>query len=260
MRTKIEWCDYTINPVKGKCPVACSYCYARRMYDRFKWNPEIRFEGVINLSVELLRINKPSRIFVGSTIELFGGWIDPHWMQLIFEAVRLYSQHTFIFLTKRPENLVKWSPFSPNCWVGTSIPRYWDDSVIGHPEAFNRIRALGEVKATVKFVSFEPLQEAIASNFDFGLDMAFKAYGINWVIIGQQTPVSKKTEPKIEWVRAIVQAADKAGISVFLKNNLQATLTQDKICGCGDYHILDWARSKDGLKHLRQEFPVEAVK
>ena len=41
--TKIEWCDYTINPVKGLCPMACSYCYARRMYKRFKWNPEIRF-------------------------------------------------------------------------------------------------------------------------------------------------------------------------------------------------------------------------
>ncbi len=33
--TKIEWCDYTINPVKGLCPMACKdnqdkeYCYAR---------------------------------------------------------------------------------------------------------------------------------------------------------------------------------------------------------------------------------------
>ena len=43
-KTKIEWTDYTINPVKGLCPMACSYCYARAMYKRFRWNPEIRYD------------------------------------------------------------------------------------------------------------------------------------------------------------------------------------------------------------------------
>lgn len=34
-KSKIEWTDYSINPIKGLCPVACkdnqgkSYCYAR---------------------------------------------------------------------------------------------------------------------------------------------------------------------------------------------------------------------------------------
>ena len=43
-KTKIEWCDYTLNPVKGLCPVGCSYCYARRLYRRFGWNPKIRLD------------------------------------------------------------------------------------------------------------------------------------------------------------------------------------------------------------------------
>ncbi len=43
-KTKIPWCDYTINPVKGLCPMACEYCYARKMYKRFKWNPVIRYD------------------------------------------------------------------------------------------------------------------------------------------------------------------------------------------------------------------------
>lgn len=46
-KTKIPWCDYTINPVKGICPMHCKdnlgkeYCYAARpngLYKRFKWN------------------------------------------------------------------------------------------------------------------------------------------------------------------------------------------------------------------------------
>lgn len=41
-KTKIPWCDYTINPVKGLCPVDCkdnegkSYCYARRLSQKMK--------------------------------------------------------------------------------------------------------------------------------------------------------------------------------------------------------------------------------
>jgi len=34
-RTKIDWCDYTWNPVVG-CLHGCPYCYARRMAERFK--------------------------------------------------------------------------------------------------------------------------------------------------------------------------------------------------------------------------------
>ena len=67
----IGWSDYTINPVKGKCPMGCDYCYARRMYDRFKWNPEIRYEDPF-WQFHKLKGKKPSRVFVGSTMELFG--------------------------------------------------------------------------------------------------------------------------------------------------------------------------------------------
>lgn len=42
--------------------------------------------------------------------------------------------------------------------------------------------------------------------------------GISWLIIGAQTKPYKP--PKIEWVQEIVRAADKAGIPVFLKDNL----------------------------------------
>lgn len=242
-KTKIEWCDYTLNPVKGLCPMKCSYCYASKIYRRFKWDPEIRFNAKWWWDlVEIEKKKVPSRIFVGSTMELFGDWIKPEWAEEIFDAVRDYDNHTFIFLTKRPENLIKYSPFPENCWVGVSVPRYWDDSAIGHPEAFQRISKLGEIEATVKFVSFEPLQEAIASNFDFGLDRAFKAYGIKWVIIGQQTPASPKTAPKVEWIREIIEAADKAGIPVFLKNNLAPLIDTS----------MDWAFNKTGY---RQELP-----
>ena len=121
--------DYTINPVKGLCPMACTdnrgkeYCYARRLYGRFKWNPEIRLEPEVMSGVYLSHI-KPSRIFVGSTVELFGEWVKPEWLKYIFEMCKVFPQHTFIFLTKRPQELARCSPFPDNCCIGASIDRW----------------------------------------------------------------------------------------------------------------------------------------
>lgn len=206
-QTKIEWCDYTINPVKGLCPMACPYCYARAMYKRFKWNPEIRYTSRWNAELPWI---KPSRIFIGSTIELFGDWIPTEWLEDIFLKVKLDSQHTFIFLTKQPQNLIKFSPFPDNCQIGLSVTHQGvGESNHGCSGA---IPSLEDIDARVKFISFEPLLSSINPSF---------AEFVDWVIIGQQTPPSKKTSPKIEWVQEIVEAADRAGVPVFLKNNLK---------------------------------------
>jgi len=197
-KTKIEWCDYTINPVKGLCPMACSYCYARRMYKRFKWNPEIRFDFTAYDGVSALR--KPSRIFVGSTMELFGDWVKEDWLDRILgQASLIYPQHTFIFLTKQPQNLIKWSPFPDNCWVGVSTTGF--DCRSGLEDTFHNIQA------KVKFVSIEPLLDYSPMDFRW----------VDWVIVGQQTPPSSKSTPNPEWVADIVYATNKAKIPVFIK-------------------------------------------
>lgn len=233
-KTNIEWCDYTINPVRGLCPVACSYCYARRMYKRFKWDTEIRMEPDWQEDIP----KKPSRIFVGSTMELFGDWVEDWMWDSIWQYVNSYLHHTFIFLTKRPENLINYSPFPKNVWVGVSAV---------HRLAFwNGCHYLSEIEASVKFFSFEPLQESMQGHSYANMiaDHLNNA-GINWLIIGQQTPVNKLTMVNLEWVTEIVEAADELGIPVFLKNNLNS-------CAVSDYpELLD----KHG--NLRQEFPRE---
>jgi protein gp37 len=128
-RTKIPWCDYTVNPVKGLCPMRCKtpegyeYCYAageRGLYKRFKWNPEIRFEpeGIVD---KLAKARPGDKIFWGSTIELFGEWVDENWLEWCFDCVKIFNDRIHIFLTKQPQNLVKWSPFPENCWVGVTV-------------------------------------------------------------------------------------------------------------------------------------------
>ncbi len=220
MTSKIEWLrstdgrpGYTINPVKGLCPVACSdnqgkeYCYARRMYKRFKWNPEILYDALWWDIIE--HIKKPARIFIGSTMELFGDWVKWEWQRYIIQKCESYPQHTFIFLTKQPQNLAKFSPFPENCWVGVSATDY-------KMFAYG-LEALAGISAKVKFISIEPMLERLNIPIQ---EEVLKNCGISWIIIGAQTPYSPKTAPKLSWVKEIVESADKAGISVFEKNSL----------------------------------------
>jgi len=235
-KTKIEWCDYSINPIKGLCPVDCkdtqgkSYCYARRMYKRFKWNPEIRITPLFDV-----RVPEGSRIFVGSTIELFGPWIKPEWLTYIFQWVSCHPKHTFIFLTKQPQNLPK--EFPDNCWVGvsaTNVQMY--DSAIFY---------LNNIHARVKYISLEPLLGSVKPDV---LDAM--PHVLNWVIIGLETPYSKKTAPRIEWVKEIVEACDKSKIPVFLKNNIFQVFVDAK----QSIRLPDWAKDNN-IGGLRQELP-----
>jgi len=243
-KTAIEWCDYTINPVKGLCPVACSYCYARAMYKRFKWNPRIREEAKVYN--ELKKMPAGGRVFVGSTMELFGEWVNKQWLDNILTAVKQYPELTFIFLTKIPENLPR--QFPDNCWVGASAHNY---------SSFrSRCDSLEHIKAK-KFISFEPLFEVeySAPNLQFWMVQA----GIKWVIIGQQTPPNKNARPKLTDVKEIVTAADNVGVSVFLKDNLQELFIREaiKTSPVPEFIIPEWAGVNMGYakRNLRQELP-----
>ena len=238
-KSRIEWTDYTLNPIKGLCPVDCrdtqgkSYCYARAMYKRFKWDPTIRFDDSCLYGLP----KEPKRIFVGSTMELFGPWVKDSWLEHIFQTCNLYPQHTFIFLTKQPQNFIKWSPFPDNCWVGVSV---CDDKMLDVA-----VDKLEDINAKNKFISFEPLLKRLT----LSLDYAFYYSGINWLIIGQQTPVTRfSPSPKIEWVEEIVNVADKAGVPVFLKDNLRSLLPAEAPFVTNPL--------RDNGFYLRQEFPL----
>src|SRR5450759_2335951 len=98
-KTKIEWTDYSINPVKGLCPMDCKdksgkpYCYARRMYKRYHWGETIRYDDMAWQSGSF--IPKGSKVFVGSTMELFGEWIQRCWLGCIFDYVNMLPKVNF---------------------------------------------------------------------------------------------------------------------------------------------------------------------
>jgi len=204
----IEWTEFTSNPVKGECPVDCPYCYVKPLRKRYGWHEDIRFYPRELESIR--RRKKPARIFVGSTIELFHDKTIQY-MPEILETVRCCPQHTFLFLTKCPENLISFSPFPDNAWVGVTAT---DTDM-----AEKALYYLNQVEAVIKYISFEPLLEEIV------IDLS----GIHQGIIGQQT---KPDNPPIPtWVDGLIDCLDRAGAKVFLKDNLKWCNPRQEIPG-----------------------------
>ena len=205
----IKWCDYTWNPVKGKCPVGCPYCYARRIYDRFHYDPTIRLD-----EKELqapYKLKEPSRIFVGSTIELFGEWVSDSWIEKILRICWQNPQHTFQFLTRYPQRLKDFT-FPINCWLGVTVTNKEEKGKADYLAKIDFDRYHEYDRKHTTFVSHEPLLG----------DAGGWLCGIRWVIIGAETGNRKgRVQPKTEWIKNILYHMNYWNVPVFMKSNLK---------------------------------------
>jgi protein gp37 len=220
-KSKIEWCDYTWNPVTG-CLHACDFCYARRIDKRFgdgKFEPTFHPERL----QQPLKVKKPSRIFVGSVSDLFGDW---EWkvseiylprnyvVEEILDVVKQCPQHTFIFLTKNPKGMQGFD-FPDNCWCGTSVEN--------QEKADERRPELLKVNCKTLFVSYEPALGPI--NFDsyywdyYDQGVKRTLNKINWLIIGAQTGPGA-VKPNAEWIDNAISQCMEANVPVFVKDNV----------------------------------------
>jgi len=213
-KTKIEWCDYTWNPVTG-CKHGCPYCYARKIAERFHgpagFIPAFHAERLN----DPMKAKKPQTIFVCSMSDLFGEWVPDLWINMVFAEIQKTKQHTYIFLTKNPSRYLRipGTYFSQNLWFGTSVTGDRD---------VDRIYELQKVPEGNKFISFEPLLMDIPH-----LDLT----GIKQVIIGAQT--NPKKDPPYQAIDRVEIAADKAGAKVFFKDSLpsHAKLRRELVWG-----------------------------
>ena len=215
-KNSIGWCDKSFNPIVG-CDHGCWYCYARKMTQRFKkifpngFKPTFHPERL----KEPYTLKKPIKIFVCSIADLFASWTPNEWRNAVLDTIyECPIKHTFILLTKNPENIPKGYVFPDNVWVGTTVTMENGD--------WKNIEEIKTINAKVKFASFEPLLGLLPVNVDLK--------GLQWIIIGKLTG-SKKILLNPYWVTRILNEAERHGIPVFMKNNLgldwvKAGLTQ----------------------------------
>lgn len=243
--SKIEWTNATFNPWIGcqKISAGCQHCYAEALMDTrygkvqwgptgerkrtsdsywrqpYKWNREAQAQGIRR------------KVFCGSLCDVFEDRPEVRpWRDELWELIEVTPHLDWLLLTKRPQNIDNMLPWRwtiggaipTNVWLGTSVE--------DQKAANERIPALIQIPAAVRFLSCEPLLGPI----DLGraipcgyycdqlvghVDHPFwsqVASPIHWVICGGESgPHARPFH--IEWAIDLMAQCDEAGVAFFFK-------------------------------------------
>lgn len=233
--TKIEWTEYTWNPVTGCYPVAegCARCYARRMANRLRGRFGYPADDPFRVTFhperldEPLRWRKPRMVFVCSMGDLFHPAVANSVLGRIWDAMFAAPQHRYMILTKRPERMAAyinegWPAGLDHIWLGTSVEN--------QQAADERIPWLMRCPAAVRFLSCEPLLGFVNLSVVPQLDTleTYDGRPIDWVIVGAETgPGKRRMDPA--WACAIRDQCAAAGVPFFFKKDSSGSRLLDGV-------------------------------
>lgn len=239
----IEWTavygpgtGYTLNAIQG-CEHDCQWllpdgviaqCYAKSIAEKFRsatfmpdgfethyWHPE-RLKGP-------LKLKTPAGIFLDSFSDLFGRWVPDEQIEAVMDMCRQAHWHTFQILTKNAPRLRNFK-FPPNVWVGASAPpSFFRGKELTLDQQRQMLRTtfnvLAQVKATVKWISFEPLTFDVSSC----LAWAYEQHGniLQWAVIGAASNGPTIYQPKPLFVRLAIEQLREMNARIFFNGNLR---------------------------------------
>lgn len=207
--TKIEWTDKTWNPITGctKKSAGCAHCYAEVMTRRLKAMHLEKYQNGFELTLHEKELELPlswngsHNIFVCSMSDIFHENVPSEFIDKIMDVITKTPQHRYQILTKRAERMVEYFEdriIPDNVWLGVTVEC---------KDTKYRIDYLRHLKASVKFLSCEPLIEELGS---------LNLCGIDWVIVGGES--GPKARPmKEEWVLEIKAQTDSQDAAFFFK-------------------------------------------
>lgn len=241
MPTKIEWADEVWNPVTGctKVSEGCKNCYAERMARRLAGRygyPKAPNHFDVRLHLDRLKQpsqwKKPRMIFICSMGDLFHEAVPDRFVARVLTAMSNADQHTYQILTKRPDRMREL--FSRKTWYDdysglyqTGRENWWFGvSVENQATADERISLLLQTPAAVRFVSLEPLLEAVNLSKWLSLDQwlvnPLNQSGpgpvtLDWVIVGGESGLGARLINP-QWARDIRDQCQTASIPFFFKS------------------------------------------
>jgi protein gp37 len=216
--SSIEWTEATWNPTTGcdRISSGCDNCYALTLAKRLKamGNPKYQLDGDprtsgpgfgVAIHPESLdlprRWREPRLVFVNSMSDLFHAHVPDEFVRQVFDVMVETPQHTYQLLTKRPKRLARMAaslPWPSNVWMGVTVENQataW------------RVDELLKVPAAVRFISAEPLLEALP-----GLPLE----GIHWLIAGGESGRGHRPVHD-EWLLQLKDQCAQSGTAFFFK-------------------------------------------
>ncbi len=207
--TKIEWTERTWNPVTGctKISAGCEHCYAEVMARRLCAMGNLKYRnGFLSTThkddlLEPLCWKTPSTIFVCSMSDLFHKDVPFDFIDKVMEVIRETPRHNYQILTKRAERMAEYfasRKIPNNVWVGVTVES---------KATKIRLDSLRNLRASVRFISCEPLLEDLGE---------LNLTGIDWIIVGGESGTQARPM-KEEWALNIKKQADSKHIPFFFK-------------------------------------------
>ncbi len=209
-KNKIEWTEMTWNPSAGcsKISSGCKNCYAEIMAVRLQaigvegYENGFIFNTVPSRLNDPLKRKKPTVYFVNSMSDIFHENMPIDYLDKIFDVIKMTPHHTYQILTKRAENMFQYlstKEIPENIWLGVTVENKKDGLL--------RVDKLRNLKATVLFLSVEPLLEDLG-----GINLK----NIDWVIVGGES--GNQARPMDEnWVLNIKEQCEDNNIAFFFK-------------------------------------------
>jgi protein gp37 len=194
-RTKIDWATHTWNPVIG-CLNSCPYCYARSTAKRWglSFEPHWREKNFNRVMPK-----EPARIFVNSMSDI--AFWRPEWWHKVLGRIDNNPQHTFLFLTKKPEVYFNVLAIPRNCWLGVTIT--------GPSDLDQYADTLFDVSLRKTFISYEPMLQP--------LDPRLVEDRTSWVILAAESGNRpEKVVPPPDWIEPWLHLK----IPLYMKHNL----------------------------------------
>ena len=214
--TKIEWADSSWNPVAGCTHVSpgCDNCYADRIATRFAGSPNYPNGFEVTLHPNRLNLprkwSKPKRIFVCSMADLFHKDVPDDFIDQVFETMEDTPHHTYMLLTKRPQRMsrILGSLYNSDGESGDVPPNIWIGTSVENQDYTWRLNSLKHHRASVRFVSAEPLLGP--------LDLREWHDMLDWIIVGGESGSGHRPMDP-EWARTIRDHAKGERPAFFMK-------------------------------------------
>ncbi len=206
------WVTHTWNPIQGRCPHQCSYCYMRKSWD---------FQGSRGQVFKQRYLNgdkgKGKTIFVGSSTDMWALEVPDEWISTVLHHCNQYPRNTYVFQSKNPGRFADFFyQFPPRTMCGTTIETniYPGAEVISRaPAPARRANALASLRGITDagrlvtlFVSIEPILDfGIFSYYPPDLPYLIRLIQPAFVSIGADSKGHNLPEPTAEKVRELIR-------------------------------------------------------
>lgn len=209
MGNMYPWCDYTWNPIRGRCPHDCSYCYMKR----FKVG-ELRFDDRA-----FVDLGEGKTIFVGSSTDMWARDVPADWIRGVLNWCRIYPKNHYLFQTKNPARFLDNSFLIPGASIlGTTLETNRIIPISRAPPPVERALAMASLGCKMRtMVSVEPIMDFDPEEF---LDMIVGCYP-DFVSIGADSKSHGLPEPPKEKVLELIHVLRAQSIEVKIKKNLE---------------------------------------